>query len=228
MIGTQPVQSADGITSAHFAAPHPDLRPYITTYYVAEIQSPDGNEVIDLLHPEWASVRYVCSGAARGSAQPDPMVAVPPITLVGHGSRAARIGCVSLPLGWHHFVGLPASRFADCSVNARDLALRIDFAALFPAVAAAKDLGEITAIFDNALLQALLQTPQSARSDDGLIEGLHRALLDPEVASVAEISGRLGINGVRLSAQIADPQATFPAHACATATPAAFKMGRYS
>ncbi len=200
------MQSIDGITSAHFAAPHPDLHRYVTTYYVAEINSADGQEVTDLLHPEWGSVRYVCSGSVRGSAQPDPMVPVPPVTLVGHSSRAARIGCASmrvvsfglLPLGWHRFVGLPASRFADRSVDAAEVKSRTDFAGLFDAVTAAKDIGEIAAIFDNALLQALLQNRRKDDDEDALIEALHLALLDPEVSSVAEIAERLDINGTQL------------------------------
>lgn len=200
------MQPAQGITRAQFAAPHPDLRPYITTYYVADVASPDGSEVEDLLHPEWGSVRYVCSGAARGSVQPEPMEPVPPVTLVGHSSRATRVGCVSmriasfglLPLGWHHFVGLPASRFSDRSADAHELKARVDFAALLPRVAAATELADISAIFDEALRQALARTPKSARNDDAKIESLHRALLDPEVASVAEITDRMGLTVLQL------------------------------
>jgi AraC-like DNA-binding protein len=200
------VQPAQGITRAQFAAPHPDLRPYITTYYVADVASTDGGEVEDLLHPEWGSVRYVCSGEARGSVQPEPMELVPPVTLVGHSSLATRVGCVSmriasfglLPLGWHHFVGLPASRFADRSVGTNELKARVDFAALLPRLSGATELEEISAVFDEALLQALANTPKTARNDDAAIEALHRALLDPEVASVAEITERLGLTVLQL------------------------------
>jgi AraC-like DNA-binding protein len=204
--GTQMVQAARGITSAQFAAPHADLRRYVTTYYIAEVNSPDGQMVEDLLHPEWGSVRYICNGAAQGSAHPDPMQAVPPVTLVGHSSRATRIGCVSmrvasfglLPLGWHHLVGLPASRFADQSVDAYTLKTRINFAALFPAISAAKTLDDVAAIFDNVLLQSLMQTPEAAKSDDDLIHGLHTALLDSDFVSVTEIAERLNVNGMQL------------------------------
>ncbi len=197
---------AGGITSAQFVAPHPDLRPYVTTYYIAEVNSPDGRMVEDLLHPEWGSVRYVCSGAVQGSAHPDPMQAVPSVTLVGHSSRATRIGCISmrvvsfglLPLGWHHLIGLPAARFADQSVDARAVKTRIDFAALFPAVAAAENLEEVAAIFDNALIQSVLETPLSAKGVDYAIQGLHSALLDSGSTSVTEIAEQLGMNGMQL------------------------------
>jgi AraC-like DNA-binding protein len=205
-IGKQIVEAAGGITSAQFVAPHPDLRPYVTTYYIAEVNSPDGQMVEDLLHPEWGSIRYVCSGAVQGSVHPEPLKPVSPITLVGHSSRATRIGCVSmriasfglLPLGWHYLVGLPASRFADQSADAHSVKTRIDFAALFPAVSVAQTLDDVAAIFDNALLQSIMQIDSSAKNDDDLIRGLHTALMDPDVSSVTEIAERLNVNGMQL------------------------------
>jgi AraC-like DNA-binding protein len=196
----------DGITHAQFAAPHPDLRPYITTYYVADVVSPNGKEIEDLLHPEWGSVRYVCNGAVQGSVQPHPMEPVPSVTLIGHSSRAARISCVSVriasfglfPLGWHQFVGLPASRFADRSADASQLKARVDFAALASRVAATNELEEIATIFDDTLLSALSRVGQPDRNEAALIKKLHRALLDPEVASVAVITERLGLTVLQL------------------------------
>lgn len=200
------VQVAGGITSAQFVAPHADLRRYVTTYYIAEVNSSDGQMVEDLLHPEWGSVRYICSGAVQGSAHPEPLKSVPLVTLVGHSSRATRIGCVSmriasfglLPLGWHHLVGLPASRFADQSVDAYTLKTRINFASLFPAISAAQTLDDVAAIFDTVLLQSLMQIPATAKNEDELIHGLHMALLDSDATSVAEIAERLHMNGMQL------------------------------
>lgn len=200
------MQSADGITRAEFSAPHPDLRPYITTYYIAQVESADGRPLQDLLHPEWGSVRYVCDGAIRASAQPDPLAPIPPIVLVGHSARATRIECTSvriasfglLPLGWHYFVGQSAHLLADRSSPAEIVKSRMDFAALFPAVAAAANVEDLTAIFDNALRQALMQIPSSVRQDDDSIGKLHRALIDPDISSVAEIADRLGLTGTQL------------------------------
>lgn len=200
------MQAAGGITSAQFVAPHPDLRRYVTTYYIAEVNSPDGQMVEDLLHPEWGSVRYICNGAVQGSVHPEPLKPVPPVTLVGHSSRATRIGCVSmriasfglLPLGWHHLVGLPASRFADQSVDAEMLKTRINFAALFPAISAAQTLKDVATVFDTMLLPSLMQMPEAAKSDDNLIHGLHTALLDSNFSSVTEIAERLNVTGIQL------------------------------
>jgi AraC-like DNA-binding protein len=200
------VQPAQGVTRAQFAAPHPELRPYVTTYYIAEVTSSDGKEIEDLLHPEWGSVRYVCTGTVSGSVVPDPIAPVPSVTLIGHTSRASHFRCASmqaasfglLPLGWHHFVGLPASRFADRSVDANGLKVRVDFASLFSNVRSADGLEEIAAIFDRALLQALVNVPKSARADDALIIGLHQALLDQEVGSVSQITEYLGVTLLQL------------------------------
>ena len=200
------MQSKGGISKVEFAAPHPDLQPYITTYYTADIESADGQLIEDLLHPEWGSVRYVCRGAVQASAQPDPLQPIPPVVLAGHSSRATRIGCTTmriasfglLPLGWHHFAGLPAHRYADTSVAAQHAKTRVDFAALFPAVAEAASLEDVAAIFDNALLQALLKVPASARHDDALIQKLHLVLMDPDVVTVGEIADHVGLTGVQL------------------------------
>ena len=200
------MQAAGGITSAQFVAPHADLRRYITAYYIAEVNSPDGRMVEDLLHPEWGSVRYVLRGAVQGSVHPDPLKPVPSVTLVGHSSRATRIGCVSmriasfglLPLGWHHLIGLPASRFADQSVDAATVTTRIDFAALFPAISSAQTLDDVAAIFDTVLLQSLLQRPAPAKSEDDVIHGLHAALMDSGATSVTEIAEKLQMSGMQL------------------------------
>ena len=204
--GAQQVQPKDGITKAEFAAPHPDLRPYVTAYYIAEVKSPDGQMMQDLLHPEWGSVRYVCGGAVEASAQPDPLQPVPPVVLVGHSARATRVACTSmrivsfglLPLGWHHFVGRPAHLYADRSVVADEAKSRVDFSLLFPAVVAAKTLDDVAAIFDNALMQAMLKRPIADMREDAVIQKLHFALMDPDVASVGQISERLGFSGSQL------------------------------
>jgi AraC-like DNA-binding protein len=186
--------------------PHPDLRPYITTYYLAEVSIGGDMPVSDLLHPEWGSVRYLCAGKVWGSVQPDPVRPVPAVTLIGHSSRAARIECASmrmasfglLPLGWHRFVGLPAHQYADRSVDATDLSSLVDFAALFGSVSAAVTVEEVAAVFDKALLSALLSPSSIDAEEHMLIDGLHRALLDAEIGSVAQITERLGITAVQL------------------------------
>lgn len=200
------MQSTDGIINVQFAAPHPDLRPYVTTYYAAEIIGLNGSPVEDLLHPEWGSVRYVCNGAVSGGNHLDELASASPVTVVGPSSLATRMICLSmrvasfglLPLGWHRFVGLPASDFADRIVDARDIAAKVDFVSLYAAIAGFSELSDVTTVFDNALLTAMMQTTPSQRKDDAVIEALHRALHDPDVSSVAEIADRLHLTGAQI------------------------------
>lgn len=189
-----------------FAAPHPDLRPYVTTYYSAEISSSDGTPIEDLLYPEWASVRYLCDGAVSGGHYLEEITPTPPVTVVGPSSLATRMTCTSLhvssfgllPLGWHHFVGLRASDFADNVVDANDIKAKVDFASLHSAVANCRDISDVATVFDNALLTTMMQFPASQRKNDAMIEALHRSLIDPDIHSVGEIAERLNLTGAQI------------------------------
>jgi methylphosphotriester-DNA--protein-cysteine methyltransferase len=200
------VKPDDTITRAEFATPHPELRRYITTYYVAEVESPDGDAVQDLLHPEWGSARFLCRGEVQGSIIPAPMVSMPAAIIAGPTSRAAPIACVSmrivsfgmLPLGWHRFMAQPAHRYADRSVEASELASRVDLTVLLPRLRAATELTEIASIFDDALL-ASLQTKRRVDSNaENEIESAHRALADPDTSSVSELADKTGITTLQM------------------------------
>ena len=45
-----------------FILPAPALRRYVTTYYFFDLDSTSDLEVQDLLHPEWASARFLLAG----------------------------------------------------------------------------------------------------------------------------------------------------------------------
>jgi AraC-like DNA-binding protein len=200
------VKPDDTITRAEFAAPHPDLRRYVTTYYVAEVESPNGEPVKDLLHPEWGSARFLCRGEVLGSIIPEPMVPMPSAIVAGPTSRASPVQCISmrivsfgmLPLGWHRFMAQPAHRYADRSVEACDLSSRIDLTALLPRLKAATSLSEISSIFDDALLAVLHSKRRISVQEENEIEAAHRALADPEISSVAELAAQVGITMLQL------------------------------
>jgi AraC-like DNA-binding protein len=194
------------ITRAQFAAPHPDLRRYISTYYLAEVNSPCGEPITDLLHPEWASVRYLCSGAVMGSIVPAPVINMEPVIVVGPSSHAALISCVSmrivsfglLPLGWRRFFGENASRYADRPVEASEFPAGAILAKLLPQLQATDNLNEITTIFDSALLGLLRNSKPIDLAEEAAIEKAHSALLDPEIASVAALTEYVGITTLQM------------------------------
>lgn len=201
------VDSDDAITRAQFASPHPELRRYVSAYYVADVNSANGEIVRDLLHPEWGSVRFLCSGEAWGSVIPAPLVPMPPAIIVGPSSRAASVSCVSmrivsfglLPLGWHRFIGQSADRYADQSVEVGELSARVDLASLFSRVVQASGLDEIATIFDRILLDALAVQRRADAQAEASIEAAHRALADPDIGTVAEMTDRLGITTLQLT-----------------------------
>jgi AraC-like DNA-binding protein len=200
------VDSTTAITRAQFARPHPDLRRYVTTYYVADVQSPDGKEIEDLIHPEWGSIRFLCDGSVKGGIYPAPLVEMPPTILVGPSSRASPIVCTSmrivsfglLPLGWHRLVGQSAHRYADASVEASDLPSTARFSALLPQLKSAQSFEEITTIFDASLLDALQSGRRINGDDETAIERVHQVLHDPDVSSVADMTSSLGITTLQL------------------------------
>lgn len=198
--------SADSIANTRFALPHPDLRRYVTAYYISDIQSLDGNEVEDLIHPEWGSVRYLCKGSVRGGVIPEPLVDMPPVILTGPTSRASPLACISariasfglLPLGWHRFVGLPANRFADHSTDGFEVKAKTDFAGLHSALGEAEDLDEVAALFDQLLLTQLAKSVPRNDSEEARIEAAHMALVDPDIATVADMAEHVQLTPMQL------------------------------
>lgn len=201
------MEPTGSITKVDFAVPHLLLRRYISSYYFAEVESICGNAINDLLHPEWGSVRYLCDGALQGNVFQAEPVSMPPVILVGPTSRATSISCVKmrivsfglLPLGWHRFIGRNASEFADQAAELADVPGVEGFGTLLPQLkAAGSNISEIAAILDTALLAALNAKGQIAAEEEESIEAAHRALADPETATVAQMAGKLGITTLQL------------------------------
>ncbi|MEQ1687280.1 MAG: helix-turn-helix domain-containing protein [Sphingopyxis sp.] len=192
----------DGELSAScFIAPHPRLRPYLTTYYFTVLESADGDELCDWMNPEWASVRYAWRGQTRGSVHPDPMQPIPLAHFVGPTTRAgpfaARVACVAsigfLPLGWCRFMREPANNWANRIGAAGDVNAIIPMADLWGDVVRAGEPQSIAALFDRILLAALDAPPLVNQEEEARIGAAHSALIDPDMASVAALGERLGL-----------------------------------
>ncbi|WP_421839722.1 helix-turn-helix domain-containing protein [Novosphingobium sp.] len=174
------------------------MRPYFTTFYITEIVVGAEGQVTDHLHPEWANLRII-SGALpvseiRGAAPFGGVTGIvtgPTSTAVRFTTGTSRIwGIGLLPLGWAKFVAAPANAYAD---RLCDSAAEPAFAPLRPLVDTlfgpepdeAAELERITRHFESLAARPL---PEEAR-----IRTVHHVLVDPDVASVADMAERASL-----------------------------------
>jgi AraC-like DNA-binding protein len=184
--------------TTRFVRPAAPLRKYITTYYFFEVESPGGMELEDLVHPEWASVRYVISGKSRGSFMPDPLQELPDALLTGPTTRARRIGCTSvriagiglLPLGWYRLVKADAHRWANLSGDAATEPAFALFGEIWKTIRDMDDFDAMTNAFDTHLLPAIAKPDRREEQ----VTALHDLLTDPDFANVGEMADRLGLD----------------------------------
>lgn len=194
------------VSTSCYIAPHPRLRPYLTTYYFTVMESADGSELCDWMNPEWASVRYAYRGETRGSIHPDPMTPIPLAHFVGPTTRAgpfatrhASVASIGfLPLGWRRFMREPASNWANRIGAASDVDSVIALDALWDDVVRAGTPQTISALFDRILLAALDAPPLIDADEEVRINAAHAALIDPDIATVTALGERLGLTDRQL------------------------------
>lgn len=190
------------IGHSSFILPAPALRKYITTYYFFEIETADGSELADVLHPEWASARFMLEGTINASIVPHPPQHVPLASITGPTSRACHISCSKAkmagigipPLGWHRLLGCDASKRANQVFDVTaDTAFEL-FASIWQQIKALSDAERVAAVFDAHLLAALGEP----NIRDGEIEALHGALTSPEMGDVAKLAATLNMPAQRV------------------------------
>jgi len=174
------------------------LARYFTTFYTTEIVVADCGRVTDWLHPEWAGLRFITGEYPDAEIAGRPPVTGSPFMVHGPTSTTIRIkpgtmrmwGIGLLPLGWAKFVGTPAHALADVLVDGHDHPAFAGFASL-----ADNLFGDAP---DEAAELARIETWFLARldrklTDEERIVACHTALVDPEVATVAEMAEHAGI-----------------------------------
>lgn len=192
--------TGDAVT-VRFFMPSPELAPYFTTYYLTEVKVPDTDEVEDWLHPEWANIRFAQSSNMRAAVGSAPLAPAPRMIATGPTSRAGHFvsgpfrnwGIGIQPLGWARFCSGPAADLADRFCDGNECAA---FAAFTPLADRIYDgppdpAGEAARI--DTFLRSLLDKHPPAE-DEARIRAAHNALMDHEIASVGELSERLGMS----------------------------------
>ena len=174
-----------------FYLPSEALRPLFTTFYLTEIVVPDGGRVTDWLHPEWANLR-ISSGDSPDSELAGVRYDSYAASFTGPTSTTVRFtvgnmrtwGIGLLPLGWARLVGVPAHDYANRIFDAHSEPALAPFRALVDGVFGPEP--------DEAAELARIEAHFSARMhgtvpDEARIVACHRALVDEDVATVAEM-----------------------------------------
>jgi AraC-like DNA-binding protein len=186
-----------GLPRIRFYRPVEKLRGYISSYYFTDIDA--GPEIHDLLHPEWANIRFVLTGfwtARMGDVEVSS--ADKPVTIYGPTSRACRIaglpptrtvGIGLLPLGWAQLISQPAHRFSD-RIRALEEVFPQDAPRLRQGLHEAPDDAASCAILDGFFLSLAAMRPEPA----AVLLRAHAALLDPTVATAQEFAARLDLS----------------------------------
>ncbi len=183
-----------------FALPSAELSPYVTTYYHTEVDpSPKEPELEDYLHPEWANLRFMEQGWSRSAIGAAPLEEVPSFAVTGPTSQAARFrnsagrswGIGLMPLGWACLFDAPASDYADRVTNGREDPVFAAFAPLAHALSgSAQSYAQELAIIQDHMASLTFATGRT----DEKITAINAALVDPELATVSELSERVGMN----------------------------------
>jgi len=180
-----------------FCTPAGLLARYFTSFYLAEIEVPDGGRIVDHLHPEWGNLRFHSGGLPDAQNHAGMNVSGTRFPVTGPSSHAVRF-CVGttrvwgvglMPLGWTRFVPAPAVDYADALCDGEQDPVFAGFASLAETLFGPEpdpegELARLTTWFEARLGPPL---PEDAR-----ITELHAALVDPEVGTVAELVSRTG------------------------------------
>ena len=206
--------SRDCQVQVRFYLPPPELQAYFTTFYLVDIAVAEGVRAVDRLHPEWANLRFYSGEDFLADCHDGTQLTGTSFAATGPSSKAVRFevghtrmwGIGLLPLGWAKFVPAPAAELADAVLDGHRHPAFACFAPLAASIYADKpdeagELARITAYFLGRLAEPV--------PDEKRIHAIHAALLDPEVASVAQLVAHTGI-GQRTVERICDRAFGFP------------------
>ncbi|MCL6249832.1 helix-turn-helix domain-containing protein [Altererythrobacter sp. KTW20L] len=176
-----------------------ELQPYFTALYLFEIDCGDAAMIHDLLHPEWAAMRFIQYGKSPMAAiTPDELGSTSQFVLSGPTSRAikfalhrSRIWGLGLqPAGWARYVETPASTLADGIFDAASLPGFAPFLTVLREIErAGGDADETAGRINARLLELDCRAPPLPER----VLPLQEALRDPEIADVEQLALGLDI-----------------------------------
>ena len=174
------------------------LRPYLSTIYLTEVAVTGRARIEDHLHPEWANMRFIEGEAPLAAVGGGPAARAPRFVVTGPTSLATYFavgnmrlwGIGILPMGWAKFLSLPADELADQSCDGEAHPAFASFAPLAAALRQINDIDAAVALIDTHFCALLPHAPP----DDPAILAAHRALVDDELSSVADLAAKLALS----------------------------------
>ncbi len=191
--------SHEPAVTVRFHAPPADLRRYFTTFYVTDVNLPDGETLTDTLQPEWANLRFFRGQTPVSWMEGGDRLEGTPFTVTGPSSRCVNFtigpgriwGVGLLPLGWARFVRQPAADFANLIADGYTHQTFSQFVPLANTIFSdtGDELEELDRIgrFFHAL-------PPSPRLDEERVQAIHAGLIDPNVSTVRELVEQVGLS----------------------------------
>ena len=175
------------------------LQPYFTALYAFDFDGPPGEYIDDYLHPEWTAMRFVLGPVPRASVGPGDLLPQWPFVASGPTSKALHF---SISVGRIWGLGLkPAGWAKFANGDARDLTDRTVDGSSHRALSLFRPIGEIVrspAPDQDAIAERinayLMQHVGRPVRQEGTTFACQEALRDPDIANVAELGQRLGLN----------------------------------
>lgn len=191
--------SQSGEVKVRFFPPPADMCRFFTTFYLVEIDAPDGVRVTDHLHPEWANLRFHSGDLPDAETADGSVLSGTPFPATGPSSKAVRFtvgatrlwGVGLLPLGWAKYAAAPAASVANAAVDGFAHPAFSGFSPLAETVFGPEpdceaELARIVAYFASRAGNKI--------DDEERIVAIHDALIDPDVHSVTELVERAGFS----------------------------------
>jgi len=180
-----------------FHAAPPDLAGCFSSFYCATFTVADGQRVTDLLLPEWANLRFFSGDRPDAHVPGGEVMRRARLTATGPSSLPAHFtlgttrmwGVGLFPLGWAKFCHGPAKLLADRVVDGE----REPAFANFRKLAAELFEGKANLKAELERIIACFRLYNREVPDEERILRAHAALVDPEVASVADFSDHSGL-----------------------------------
>ena len=192
----------EAAVAIHFYRPSPELAPYVSTYYLTEVNLDQGGSVEDWLHPEWANLRFSAQPCLRSALGSAPLQPLPQTIFTGPTSQSAHFviegsarvwGVGLLPAGLARFVSAPASDLADRTMPVAPGGPLAPFAPIGAQVLTGKrDPAAEASRIDGFMLGLLAETRPS--EEEARVRTAHAALINDDTTSVADLAAQIGVS----------------------------------